>query len=185
MAPVPGKSGPPGPPAKGGKLGAWVKKNPGMAAALAGAAALGAFVLIKKGSAANAADPGAADTSTIGTVDPSLYGTPSDLGGVGSSDDLSGLEDQLTSLQSMLQGITQAQAPPQSSGGGTGKTPAPKKPGKGAYQPNQKHWLSGAQYQELKKAGKGAYGAAGGRYTGARGWAYLQKHPVGRPQRPK
>ena len=85
MAAVPPGQGkpPPGGPPKG-KLGAWIKKNPGMAAALGGAGLLGAFVLIKKGSAANSAGTGAADTSTIGTVDPSLYGTPSDLGGAGS-----------------------------------------------------------------------------------------------------
>ncbi len=48
--------------------------------------------------------------------------------------------------------------------------------GPAAYQPKQKHWITSAEYQDLKRAGKGAYGAPGGRYTGAQGWAWLEAH---------
>jgi hypothetical protein len=182
----PGSPG--GPPGKGtgGKgIGAWVKKNPGMAAAAGIGLALGAFVLIKKGSSASSATT-PADTSTVGTVDPSLYGTPSDLAGtdgsLGSTDDASTIEAQLNTLQGSLAAITAATAPPQASGGATGSsggTPAPTAPGSGgSYSPKQPHKLTGPQYQYLKAHGKGAYGAAGGRYTGAKGWAWLTSHPL-------
>jgi hypothetical protein len=185
----PGTAPPAGPPAKGGggKLGAWIKKNPGPAAAAGVVGLLGAFFLIKKGQANSAGAAGTGATSTVGTVDPSLYGTPSDLGGsggfLGNTSDASAIEGQLTALQALLQQITVQQAPPQKgggggSGGGGGGGKGGGGGGKKGYQPNQKHWLTGAQYQELKKAGKGHYGAPGGRYTGARGWAWLQKHPV-------
>jgi hypothetical protein len=179
----PGKGGPP----PKGKLGAWIKKNPGIAMAGGAGALLGVFVLIKHGGASSSGT-GAADTSTIGTVDPSLYGTPSDLGGsggfLGNTSDASAIEGQLTALQALLQQITVSQSPPQKGGGG-GHSPPPKQGG--PYQPKNKHWLTGAQYRELKAHNKGAYGKAGGRYTGARGWAYLQKHPVmsGNPKHPK
>ena len=110
---------PAGPPIKGkGKLAAWVKKNPAAAAAVGAGGLLGAFVLIRKGKANAGADAGGGATSTLGTVDPSLYGTPADLAGVGGigSDPAAGLSEQINALQNQLTAMTQAAAPPQFKG---------------------------------------------------------------------
>jgi hypothetical protein len=117
-----------GPPGKGrGKLGAWVKKNKAAAAAVGAGGLLVAFVLVRKGQSQGATD--AAGTAQPGTIDPSLYGTPADLAGVGGgigSDSVTGLSEQISALQNQLTNITQAQAPAQQSGSPTptgGTTP--------------------------------------------------------------
>ena len=80
--PMPPAGGPPDKAGKkgGGGLGAWIKRNPGPAAAGGLGGGLLLFMLLRKGSN-QPADTGATSAPTAGP-DPAAYGTSGDLGGV-------------------------------------------------------------------------------------------------------
>lgn len=108
----PGK-GPLGPPGKGGKFGAWIKKHPGQAAAAAGVVAVGGFALYRS-KAAGAGNTAASNGTTgtaggtsgytdTGTATPYDYGTQ--YGGGASTDSSANdaaLQAQLNTLSGQL-----------------------------------------------------------------------------------
>lgn len=115
-------------------MGALVKRKPAVAIVGGAAALVGIVVLMKKGSPAASS---AADTGTQvqpGTIDPSLYGTPSDLGGAQDylgNTDASQIEAQLTGLQGQLAALSAAETPagpPPPIRGGVNHPHKPKKP---------------------------------------------------------
>jgi hypothetical protein len=111
----PGTSGkgksPLGPPGKGGKFGAWIKKHPGEAAAGAGVLAVGGFALYRSKSAGNAAASngttgtagGVSGYTDTGTATPYDYGSQYGGGSSGSSSaDAAAVEAQLNTLSGQL-----------------------------------------------------------------------------------
>ncbi len=100
-------AGPAGPPPRGpGRLMAWARRNPALAAAAAAAGGLGLWMLHKRSQANTPADTAGADTTNTpaGTI-------PGQFDGTGTSDPFGTVEQQIGDLQAQLGRFTAGQNP--------------------------------------------------------------------------